>query len=76
MTTLVINHAGESITTPELPGTMTLGDIKTQAVSSKWPELTNASILVNGSNSAETTTVSQLASGAVITFALPTGTKN
>ena len=76
MTTLIINHAGESITTPTLPVSMTLGDIKNQAVASKWPEVGSATIMVNGFETSPTTQVSALATGSVVTFVLPTGTKN
>jgi hypothetical protein len=75
MTTLNINYSGSNIQTPELVGTLTLGDIKSQAVS-RWPELTNATVLVNNEALPVTTQVSQLTSGSTVTFSLPTGTKN
>ena len=75
MTTLNINYSGSNIQTPELVGTLTLSDIKSQAVN-RWPELTNATVLVNGEALPVTTQVSQLTSGSTVTFSLPTGTKN
>ena len=75
MTTLKINYSGSNTQTPELVGTLTLGDIKSQAVN-RWPELTNATVLVNNQALPVTTQVSQLTSGSTVTFSLPTGTKN
>ena len=75
MTTLNINYSGSNIQTPELVGTLTLADIKSQVVN-RWPELTNATVLVNNEALPVTTQVSQLTSGSTVTFSLPTGTKN
>ena len=75
MTILNINYSGSNIQTPELVGTLTLADIKSQAVN-RWPELTNATVLVNNEALPVTTQVSQLTSGSTVTFSLPTGTKN
>lgn len=44
-----ISHNGETHTTPDLPAGFSTDAIKAQCVS-KWPEVANATMRVNGSN--------------------------